>query len=331
MTTQAPNIGIVGAGVVGLSIALLLAERGCKNVTIVARDLPGDEGTGWASPWAGALLAAHPDGDYEMQRTSLEYYKALAKRVSNTGIQSLPIEEYYDDRDQESKIWYQDYFPDFKFLPKDKLLANARVGYTYTTQVVNPTYFLPWLSTELTRRGVRFVRQTVETLEHARELLAADIVINASGVGARELANDQAVYEVRGQTMFVKGSYDKVRIFQGSHYTYAIPRTHSGGVILGGVSQPKSTNSEVETELRPDILRRINVLTENAFDWVDPEREPIQDIVGFRPYRAGGIRVEREGNVIHAYGAGGLGYLYAFGIADKVCKLVQEKPLQSKL
>lgn len=131
--------------------------------------------------------------------------------------------------------------------------------------------------------------------------------------------------------MFVKSSYDKVKWFQGSHYTYAIPRTHSGGVILGGVSQPHSTNSEVETGLGPDVLRRINLLTNNAFDWVDLERDVVQDIVGHRPYREGGIRVERKGHVVHAYGAGGLGYLYAFGMADKVCSLIQDKILQSKL
>ncbi|KAK5080352.1 hypothetical protein LTR70_007836 [Exophiala xenobiotica] len=162
-------------------------------------------------------------------------------------------------------------------------------------------------------------------------MLAVDIIINASGVGARELACDQKVYPVRGQTMFVKSSYDKVKMFQGSHYTYVIPRTHSGGVIFGGVSQPHSTNSEVETGLRPDILRRINSLTGNAFNWVDPERDVVQDIVGHRQYREGGIRVAREGNIVHAYGAGGLGYLYAFGMAEKVCNLIQGKPRQSKL
>lgn len=45
-----PHVAIAGAGVIGLSIALLLSEVGYK-VSIVARNLPGDKSTEWASPW----------------------------------------------------------------------------------------------------------------------------------------------------------------------------------------------------------------------------------------------------------------------------------------
>lgn len=44
------RVGIIGAGVVGLTSALLLVDAG-YDVIIVARDLPGDETTDWASPW----------------------------------------------------------------------------------------------------------------------------------------------------------------------------------------------------------------------------------------------------------------------------------------
>jgi glycine/D-amino acid oxidase-like deaminating enzyme len=43
------SIGILGAGITGLATAYVLASK--HNVTIVARDLPGDLGLGWASPW----------------------------------------------------------------------------------------------------------------------------------------------------------------------------------------------------------------------------------------------------------------------------------------
>lgn len=50
MTGAVVDVGIVGAGVVGLACALLLTDVGFK-VAIVARDLPGDMTTNWSSPW----------------------------------------------------------------------------------------------------------------------------------------------------------------------------------------------------------------------------------------------------------------------------------------
>ena len=44
------RVGIAGAGIVGLTSALLLADAGYK-VTVVARNLPGDTSTQWSSPW----------------------------------------------------------------------------------------------------------------------------------------------------------------------------------------------------------------------------------------------------------------------------------------
>lgn len=52
-TTVQPSkeqVGITGAGIVGLTSALLLADAGYE-VTVVARNLPGDTSTQWSSPW----------------------------------------------------------------------------------------------------------------------------------------------------------------------------------------------------------------------------------------------------------------------------------------
>lgn len=42
-------VGIIGAGIIGLSAAMVLSSK--HKVTIVARDMPGDLGLKWASPW----------------------------------------------------------------------------------------------------------------------------------------------------------------------------------------------------------------------------------------------------------------------------------------
>lgn len=43
------SVGIIGAGITGLAAAYVLSPK--HEITIVARDMPGDFGTGWASPW----------------------------------------------------------------------------------------------------------------------------------------------------------------------------------------------------------------------------------------------------------------------------------------
>ena len=110
-----------------------------------------------------------------------------------------------------------------------------------------------------------------------------------------------------------------------------IPRHSDGGLILGGFLQPKDSRVQPDLSLRKDILNRVNVITRNAFTSINLDRDIVKDIVGFRPARKGGIRLERAGNVIHAYGLAGLGYLYAFGVAEKVCVLVQEITSTAKL
>lgn len=157
-----------------------------------------------------------------------------------------------------------------------------------------------------------------------KSLSQASIVVNASGLGARELASDDSSISIRGQTMLLKNqlNFDRAVIRQGSQYTYVIPRA-SGGVILGGVSQPGNFAVDPDMALRTDILDRVNNMTAGEFDWVDVERDVSKNIVGFRPARKGGIRVEREGNVIHAYGAGGLGYVYSWGMARRVVSLIE--------
>ena len=50
MSSIKAHVGIIGSGIIGLLSALTLTDAGYR-VTIVARDLPGDESQDWASPW----------------------------------------------------------------------------------------------------------------------------------------------------------------------------------------------------------------------------------------------------------------------------------------
>lgn len=105
------------------------------------------------------------------------------------------------------------------------------------TVVINPNVFLPWLSKRLENQGVVFRRQDIQSLSDLK-YLNHDVLVNATGCGSRFLrdVSDDNVQEVRGQTILVKTSFDKVVMRHGKAYTYVIPRL-DGTAILGGIKQ----------------------------------------------------------------------------------------------
>jgi len=221
-----------------------------------------------------------------MQTTALHYYIDLAKRVSSakSGVQVLLMKEYFDDRTNDSDVWYKEIMPDYKIIPKNDLPEKCTFGATYTTVAMNPLLLLPWLKEQLDDKGVKFIRKEVGSIDEVRELTGFKIIINASGLGARKLAGDESVRSIRGQTMFVKTSFNESVMKEGSEYTYVIPRAESGGVIIGGIKSDR-LDSEVDVDMKVDILKRINRITKGAFN--DTDLGSVTDIVGFRPGREG--------------------------------------------
>ncbi|KAK5787830.1 hypothetical protein VI817_010327 [Penicillium citrinum] len=316
------EVGIIGSGIIGLLSALTLTDAGYK-VTIIARDLPGDDSQDWASPWAGVSIFPHPDvGGHSLQTENFKYFWALAHRDPTSGVQVVKATEYYDDRDDDSSIWYKTMVPRYRLIPREKLPSGAKIGFTYTSMTINPEYLLSWIQKQLEARGVRFIRKTLSSIDEAKRITGAKFIVHASGLGAYELANDKAVEGIRGQTMFVKTDFEELKMHQGSHYTYVIPRMFTNGAIIGGVSQPGSTDRKVDVDLRGDILRRVNALTGGGIGPVDLGKDVQKDIVAFRPGRNGGYRLETDGDTVHAYGFAGLGYIFSYGVALKVKELM---------
>lgn len=57
MGSGGKKVAVAGAGIIGLTSASLLVEDG-HDVTIVARNLPGDLSTEWASPWSVLFMTS---------------------------------------------------------------------------------------------------------------------------------------------------------------------------------------------------------------------------------------------------------------------------------
>jgi len=264
-----------------------------------------------------------------MQRASFEYYWNLAHReeASKSGVQVLPMTEYFDDRTSDEDIWYKNLVPKYSIIEKKLLPEGCTFGVKYLSLSMNPASLLPYLMEKLEKVGVKFIRAEVKSFEEARSMTGARLLVNASGVGAKTFG-DSSVKPIRGQTMFVKTNFNELVMKEGSEYTYVIPRANSGGVIMGGIKSDR-LDSDVDVELKSDILTRVNRITNGAFKDVDVNY--VTDIVAFRPGRDGGLRVERDGDVVHAYGVAGAGYIYSVGIAKRVKELIDGIEIKARL
>ncbi|KAM0427836.1 hypothetical protein ACHAPT_007293 [Fusarium lateritium] len=300
------RITIVGSGIIGLTIAAQLSRH--HDITVIARDLPGDEPSiKWASPWAGANFVAGycPSArERRMQKDTFAELWRLAIRYPESGVKRLPMEEFYDEERSDDDLWFKDFIPGFRFLPKDQLPEGAKGGITYTTFVLNPNIFMPWLKQQLESSGVKFRRMNLQSLSDAHHL-GHDVLINATGEGPKHLSDikDQDMNLLRGQVMIIKSDYKKSFMRDdGKTYTYVIPRL-DGTVILGGIRDPDITKTEVDMDVDQDVSLWIPFSENSNLIW--PDRNKSHN-VGIRPYRFSGMRIEKETkdgqNIIHAYG-----------------------------
>ncbi|CDU23589.1 related to D-amino-acid oxidase [Sporisorium scitamineum] len=365
--THQTHVVVLGAGVLGLTNAFELRERGYK-VTIFARDLPQDSfSQTFASPWAGANWRSFASlTDKPAQRRDKITFKKWLKLHTQLPSEVMAMVEFTDIspvKREAKDVWFSCLTPNFTVLPEGDGTGAHAIRYNSFT--ISVPLYTQWLVSELTsprpillnaaRAGppVEIRRcSTLASLSAVRSLVpSCDVVVNATGVGAGDLADvrDPNVYPIRGQTVLVsvpsfKSPSNAARCVMklGSPANYVIPRARSGQVILGGsfdVRQSSTTPDKVLAEkILQECAKLVPEIVPEGKTW--REIEVISHNVGLRPGRDNGARVELEQvaaaggqlTVVHSYGIGPAGYQASFGIAQEVADLVDSHlPRQSRL
>ena len=339
---------IIGAGVIGLSTAYLLQRQNpSRSITIIAAEVPTDSqpdvSPDYASMWAGAHYRPIPGNTLQLKRErafclrTVEAMKRIAKQFPESGVEFLNAIDLveYESEDTAGLKRGQVFASEedgFRILAKPELPNNVIWGAKYKTYCLNPHVYCRWLLNQFLDQGGKLVKKRLDKLEDAFSALNSGgstlslLVINCSG---RNFDRDPSIKVMRGQTVLVKNAYHKTvtRQHADGEWIFLIPRPLGGGTVVGGTKEPGDYDVQVRPEQRTRILQRA---VENFPDFVDDvSKFEIQyDIVGRRPWREGGVRieVERLGNgqtVIHGYGAGGRGYEMSWGIAEDIISLVQ--------
>ncbi|KAJ3907558.1 hypothetical protein F5879DRAFT_986370 [Lentinula edodes] len=282
------------------------------------------------SPFAGLVLAGvfphigTSDEDIEMQKQSFRYMWKLAETDPESGLKRIKSIDYFDQVMDANQVWYKEFMPSCKQIPSTELPQGVTLGFEYRTVIVTPLTYLEWLNNRLS------------PLEPVSDIVPqVDVVVNASGVGAKYLGGveDMLVEESRGQTMLVRTKETTVICQSGDLYAYSIPRL-DGTAVIGGISQPGNTSTVLDPALRAEILRRARLITvPGAYPERVEDLDIVEEMVGIRPGRIGGVRVEKEVlqtvpvvgmKVVHAYGVGGTGYKYSAGVAKRAAGLVDD-------
>lgn len=298
---------VVGAGVVGLSCAVRLQEAG-HRVDVVARDLPLET----TSAVAAAIWYPYRAFPYErVTAWSAATYAELEKLAvdEDSGIRLVEGTEVH--RARVADPWWATAVPALT-----RLTAMPRPfvdGWTFRTPVIEMPLYLRWLARRFTDGGGTIIRMALGALPDQVE-----VVVNASGLGARLMAQDPTVVPVRGQVVVVEQFGLDRWWLDGDGPTYVVPRSHD--VVVGGSDDEGEWSRTPDRATAADILERAAVMVPEV-----ASARVLRHKVGLRPARPQ-VRLEAEQQgatrVVHCYGHGGAGVTLSWGCAEDVVRLV---------
>ncbi|OBH22005.1 FAD-dependent oxidoreductase [Mycobacterium sp. E3247] len=353
-----PGALVIGAGVSGWTTALVLARRGWR--VVVAADRFGVDtvstvaGALWE--WPPSVCGRHHDQSVlgrsaEWARYSYIRFARLAADP-RTGVSLRPAVFYFsrpvdeDPAELTKMIEVERFVPGFMRDPD--LIAAHGVSpdagvvdaYSYLAPTIDTDWYLAWLGRQSEAAGVTVSRRSVRgpLADQEDELLAeygVELIINCSGLGARELAGDPTVVPHRGALLRVVNDGNYMPRVTAAHavandtstdnqdMVFIVPRG-ANRLLLGGLVETGEYSTDLALdsyaplrEMLDRCTRFLPILRDARLDPVDPVR------VGLRPFREGGVRLQHEPGtrVVHNYGHGGAGVTLSWGCADEAAQL----------
>lgn len=307
---------VIGAGVSGLTTAICLVEAGWA-VQVWAAEPP----RATTSAVAGALWG--PSFLEPMAKTmawtnrSLVDFTELAEDPA-TGVRMAPslsvstVPASGDTPPQARSI------PDLRPCPPEDLPDGFASGFRATMPLIDMSRYLDHLVARLAKAGVEIELRTVRSLADAAP--AAPVVVNCTGLGARDLVGDTEVRPVFGQhVMLANPGLDELfmELTAADEWTSYFP--HRDRVVCGGITVPDRWDRTPDPDVTDRILTRVRAVEPRLRD-----AEVLDVVTGLRPARSA-VRVAAEqlGNAwcVHNYGHGGTGVSLSWGCAREAVEL----------
>lgn len=327
------EIVVVGAGVIGLTTALTLQERG-HSVRVIG----AATGASITSSVAGAIwfpFRAEPRAEIgRWASVSRRWLTDVASQDPRAGVDVLRVLEL-DDQDRIP--WWGAGIEDLRLIRRgtnESTWGDAAFGWSFTAPRIDPRHHMVWLESRLTRpiegRRLGALAEAFDVGPRAGDTATPAVVVNCTGLASRALCGDAALRPLYGQVVVVPPDGIDLSVSmaderRGDEIFYVVPRRDE--VVIGGCTLAWERPFEDGVLPMPDPAIRERMLARAARYGVRPTRV-LRDVAGLRPYRSA-VRVERDGSdprIIHNYGHGGSGYTIARGCAEDVAGMIERGP-----
>ncbi|WP_435240969.1 FAD-dependent oxidoreductase [Streptomyces cucumeris] len=308
---------VIGAGVIGLTSAIVLAEGG-RRVTVWSRDPAGRT----TSAVAGGLWWPYRiEPEEQVAAWSVETLHALvalADRPEETGVR-LAGGTHTGVRVEELGPWAAE-VPELRPARPEELPEGFPVGLRARVPLVDMPVYLGYLRRRLEAAGGTVEERVVTSPAEAGR--SAPLVVNCTGLGARELVPDTGVHPVQGQLVVVENPGVEEWLVaadgEASDTMYALPQPY--GLVLGGTAREHAWGLEPDPATAEAIVARCARIHPGV-----AKARILAHRVGLRPARAR-VRLEAEqlpggARLVHNYGHGGAGVTVSWGCAHQAAHL----------
>jgi len=253
-TGPTASVAVLGCGAVGLAAARVLQRRGFA-VTIYAKELPpGTTSSVAGASWSPAFVVDRarrtPEWNAQFERAARIAHREFQGLVGDDyGVRWR--EEYFvaDEPDQELGDWgMRDLFPQRRTLSASESPFTGRHVTVDNLMFIEPPAYLRAMMRDFELAGGRIV---VRAFGSPGELsaLSEGIVVNCTGLGARELFGDGELAPIKGQ-LTVLLPQPEVDYAVLTPDLYMFPRRD--GIQLGGTHERgvETLDPDLEAERR---------------------------------------------------------------------------------
>lgn len=304
-----PEVVVVGAGVIGLSVGVCLAEQGLR-VLLCTRSASSATTSAVASAMIGPSLAPGESQVGVRERVTIAEFTALADLVG-TGV--IMRRGRLAARQSGPSL------PGLQRCAPQELPDGFAGGFWTTLPLVDMPVYLDYLVRRLQSSGGQIENREVRSLNELAGL--APLLVNCAGLGTRDLVPDPTVRPIRGQQVIVDNpGLDEFFIEAPFGPAWTAYWPYPDHVVLGGTADEDDENPEPDMVMAEQIRQRCVE--------VEPRLRNARvrgHQVGLRPARPT-VRLELEhldkAWCVHNYGHGGSGVTLSWGCARETVALL---------